>query len=95
MKKDKLLYRLKIKKKDGTTQHSTLTKRKRLYSIYQHENISEFELEVVYRRGVTNTGVFQSREEMFKALRSWTEPTLIKYVSEGKWDNGKPYSDTK
>jgi hypothetical protein len=82
----KLLYRLKVKKVDGSTSKTAFGKKMRIYSLYKHEKISEWTLEVVYQKDVNNSGTFKARGKMLEAFRQWTEPELIAFIEAGEWD---------
>ena len=78
--------RLQITKPDGTVQSVVTRKKMKVVSIIVRELATEWILEVIYKQGVSNVGNFTSKEDVQKALASWTTQDQIDFVKDGEWE---------
>ncbi len=85
-KNAKPLIRLKLTKNDGNVLSVSFRKKMKIYSICKEEDFSEYDLEVVYLPGISNSGKFNSKIEMLEAFSNWTEKPLLDYIYEGDWE---------
>jgi hypothetical protein len=84
MSKKKIVskIRLRLIKSDGSKESITTKKIMKVWSKIKHDSAVEWNLEVEYRSGYTNSGSFTRKVDVEQALSSWTEQELIDYIND-------------
>ncbi len=78
-------YALSITRNDGTTKSLYPTRKSKISRNPELKNFKSAYLKVHYTKKIYNDGDFSNKQDLLRALHSWTEPTLLRYVEEGEW----------
>jgi len=88
-KPEDLISRVKLKlevtEKDGTVLGYQPAKKSKITRSVVLGKMKSAYLKVVYKTGVYNDGTFTSKDDLLKALDSWTDKQQLEYVYSGKW----------
>lgn len=71
-----------LKKNSGTVYWYKNPSKRKVVGLLSTASPKSGYLKVEYRPGVFNDGYFENRDDFLLALKSWTEPDLIKYCQD-------------